>query len=422
VDVGTGTAVVKSKTGSLYSFDDQEIRFKIVAGELTADNLILGDLEYTTGTETVSLDGVTAKVGDSTVAGKFTALTADQITAIKAMTVDGNGTAANTITVTFTSDAASAFGETAVTKTLNVVVKAAASTDPSETTSPNPGESEQPSEQPSQEPTTPDYSQSDADGEIVEHAVAVVTVNNVVLKKSGAKPTVKVYYNGKALSSSKYSVVCTNNTYVGEENEAIATVTLKDNAGCTFEDGSKIVELPFTVVADKSSVTSLSVGAITVTYGQYDNNNLSKVLKSAKLTINGKTQKTGVTYSWNLDADAEAGYHFVTVTAHYGDEDYETEISVYVKPAKLTLKTITLPDYEGTLDETEAAAQVKAFLVENGIGGVKLDENEFSIKVKKVSGKSSKKTISYTITLADGSNYRFGTKLTKNATAKVTVK
>jgi hypothetical protein len=267
--------------------------------------------------------------------------------------------------------------------------------------------------------------QSEADGEIVEHAVVVLTADTVVMNRKGvATPSIKVYYNGKALSSKKYDVTLTDNDKVGE---ATATVELAANAGCTFEDGAMSTSVKFNVVADKTDVSTLTVKNVTVTYGQISEN-VASMLKSPKMTINGKTQKTGVTYTWNLDTDAEAGYHFVTVTATYGETTAEADIVVYVKPAKITLKTITLDPmtvaYASTLDTTEAASVIKAYLVDNGVGGVELDEDDFTVEVSKLSTslkKAGKRSISYKITLNEDGNYNFGSKFTKSAKASVKV-
>jgi hypothetical protein len=354
-------------------------------------------LNYTQGSDTVDAASIATEVtlvAGGTVAGTFS-VTTEQANAIKAMTESG------TATVTFNpAEDNETYNTTAVELTVNVVVKTTGSGD---------GEEQQP------DVTVPE--QSEAKGEEVQTAIIVLGSNEVALNRKGeAKPSIKVYFDGKALSSRKYET----KTVVNGDGTATTTVTLDSKAGCTFEGGKLSASVTFDVVAYKAKVSALTVKATTVTYGQIDNNNVASMLKGAKLVIDGKTQKTGVTYEWNLAENATVGEYFVKVTATYGNEKYEAEIPVTVKAAKLSVKTQDMGTYTGTLTDEQAKTIVENYLADTGINGVKLTAEDCTVQVTKTTGKGTKKTIYYKIILNEDGNYNFGSnKFTKSAKATV---
>jgi hypothetical protein len=415
---GYGYATVSPATsGSNYTFTPVEkIYFEVAAyvdsrTQLTSENaVVVSKVTMTEGAGTYDASSVSIKVGDDAVTGTFNwTEVEDQILAMKNA---DNSTDTNKVSVKFTANDSKYVGE--VTVTVEVVVNA-------KTTA-----NEEPEDEVIGETV------GDADGQYVNYAVAVVTADTVVLgNKKEAKPTIKVYYKGAALNSKAYDVEYYNND---KEGEATATVTLTDKApaGCTFEGESETQDVSFTVVKEKSDLDTLTISkVITVNYGSYDNSDLTNILKNAaKLTVGNKKQSKGVTYKWNLSETADVGTYFVTVTAVYENKEYYAQASVYVKPAKITLKTITLDkeittEYAATLDKGAVADLIKDYLVKNGVGGYALSKDDFTVEVTrdlaKNFTKAGKKSISYKIKLADGSNYIFGTKDTKTSTAKITV-
>jgi hypothetical protein len=215
---------------SAYTFTVTRVYFKITAVELTAENLVLSGLDYTIGSEP-SLTGVTAKVGDSTIAGTFAALTDAQIATIKALTEAGTTA---TIKVSFTPDASTGFDSTkAIEKDLVVTAKADASEQPTD-----PGTN--PSD-PGTTPTTPgtDNSTTVDNGDAVAKNEVTVVLSSYTVKATGKQlqPKVTVYTStgAKLKNKTDYTVSYGTNTAVGE-----GTVTVKLlNSGYTFaENGS----------------------------------------------------------------------------------------------------------------------------------------------------------------------------------------
>jgi hypothetical protein len=404
VNIGVAYATVKSAEGSQYYFDDTRVKFNITAVALTAETLTLSGLDYVVGTEP-SLSSVIATYGDtgSVLEGSFAALTADQISAIKALTA-GQTTE---ITVSFTP-ANSALGTEAISKTLVVTAKAAGSE--GEGGSGNEGGND----------STATVTGTNI---AVKNSEVTVVLKSATIKGTGSKvvkPTVYVYTaEGKKLSSKLYHVDYDQTASLGKKT---LTVTL-DTTAYTFKDGANKASASYEVV-DKSAGLTLTASAKAVTYG-----NLPEITGTVKQ--GSKTVSKTVNYSLKdlMDANGNipAGIYSVAVSATVDGTTVSTQVLVTVKAQKATLKSVKLDSVAQAdvknLDKATLETEIENKIVANSKGTLSTGEVTVTINNwSDVSNATKTVKVKYTVKLNNSNKTFTSGKFVTSKDASVSLK